>query len=285
MKTKIVIVLCLVAALLCACSGGEAVPIETRKVYTEEKTIVNEKYTIYQEEGTWFMEFPAEETENPAENAPKKSKDPICGVAPPYPEFASVYDMQEQIIEGTIQDSDLVRLKRESKNGKLEICNPYDLQYLHLPDDMVLGHVWWEGDSYGISFYGDVGRGSVECYDEETFNQQFEDYNADAIKYEFPVISDKTVPDRNAREVHYKTGVAELRNVFYELKIGRASLFVVEHYAIKYFSNRNSETSNTVPSRVKLYWNDGEYYYVGIVWVTERPSVEWLRSFRLVPVA
>ena len=163
----------------------------------------------------------------------------------------------------------------------MEICNPYDLQYLHLPDDMDLDHVWWEGDAYGISFYGDVGWGSVECMDEETFHQQFEAYDADAIQYKFSVISDKTVPDRNAREVHYMTGAAELRKVFYELKIGEASLYVLEHYTIKYFGSSNDGTSNTVPNRVKLYWNDGEHYYVGIVWVTERPSVEWLRSFRL----
>ena len=95
------------------------------------------------------------------------------------------------------------------------------------------------------------------------------------------VISDKAVSDRNAREVHYRTGAAELRNVFYELKIGRASLFVVEHYTIKYFGDSNSKTSNTVPEYLKMFWNDGEHYYEGYIVVTERPSVDWLRSFRL----
>jgi len=105
------------------------------------------------------------------------------------------------------------------------------------------------------------------------------------LKEDFSIISDKTVSDRNAREVHYMTKAAELRVVYYELKIGQASLYVLEHYVINYFGSSNDRTSNTVPKYVEIFWNDGEHNYAGVIWTSnERPSVEWLSSFQLVPM-
>ena len=287
MKIRCFVSLCVVAALLCACGGGDTVPIETRKVYTEEKTIVNDKYTIYQEEEKWYMEFPSEETGDPSESGSGQDADGEC-IAVDYPDFNTIYEMQEQIITGNLSDSSIALFRSFSKNGKLEIYNPYDLLYLITPDNTEPGSIIWWGTGYSFEFCGPEVTGFIMCCSKEAYDYEFEAMYAGFPAESTSVISDVILTDRNAREVHYMTRSAELKKVIYESHTEEYDFYATEEFVLNYFEGavRLTDPSSTIPWEVRLYWNDGERYYYGYFSsFTERPTEEWITGFRLVPIA
>ena len=287
MKIRCFVSLCVVAALLCACGGGDTVPIETRKVYTEEKTIVSDKYTIYQEEGTWFMEFPAVETVDPSESKSDQDADGERRVKS-YPRFNSVYDMQEQIITGTLSDSDIALLKEDSRDGKLEICNPYDLQNVIPPINMDLEYVLWHGNVYYFRFRGSMAVGQIRSCTKEDYEYEVEIEQKTLSAARRSAISEVDSPDRNARVIHYMINSTERKKVIYEMHIGEYDFYAAEDFLLDVFEGASytGKPSSEIPQTVRLYWNDGERYYFGYFSsFTERPTEEWITGFRVVPIA
>lgn len=281
MKMRILIAMCLVLTLLCACTGEETIQTNPNIIYNEEP-IYAEQYTIYNEDGTWYMEFSPEETAadtNPVE------KDSVL-IAKSYPRFDSIQDMQQQIITGTLSDSDIALLRADSKDNKLEICNPYDLHDLTLPDGLTCSSVSWSGDAYKFSLSGTAVSGYVTCCDKESYDYHFETMYASFPSEDTSVISEVILADRNAREVHYMTDSSECKKVIYELHTGEYDFYATELFVLNRFNDasQRTETSSTIPENVRLYWNDGEQYYYGYIYgFSERPTEQWITSFQLVP--
>ena len=81
--------------------------------------------------------------------------------------------------------------------------------------------------------------------------------------------------------------VTDQKHIFYKITAGKSEIYVIEQYILKYHDvdDEDEDTSDTVPSKIYLYGNDGTDYWFGwFIDFEERPSVEWLSSFGLEPI-
>ena len=85
--------------------------------------------------------------------------------------------------------------------------------------------------------------------------------------------------DRNAEITYYSTPRAQLKKVRYEMQNNGNHIVVDEEYTLSIASNL-LETSDTVPSSIKLYVTTGDVYFaVSLFGFSARPTAEWLSSF------
>lgn len=275
MKWRFIISWCLVAIMLCSC--------------TANKTTQDGNYSIYTKDGVWYMEFhsdsPGDDQMTPGSDQPQAN----ASMTKEYPQFETISDMQSKIKNGDIPERQLASLQADSTNNVLEICDPDELWDLTMPGDLAYDYIVWHGNTYSFQFIQTDLLGYFECCDEETYHQQFEENYGPFSNENCSVFADKSISDRNAREVMYMTRSAMLKDVLYNFSSAQWNIYVVERYALAYFSNpaaHEEYTSETVPQSIRIFGNDGNRYFYG--WMTElveRPTLEWLGAFGLAPIA
>lgn len=273
MKIRSLVFLCIIAViLLCFCIAR-----------TFDK---NKSYTMYCKDGKWYLEFYSDAFADDLSEVGSGEQFANISIAREYPRFDSISDMREKIKNGDIPDRQIEALKAHSTSNLLEICDPNDLYDLAVPNKLTYDYIHWYGDAYSFEFDGTDFLGYVVCCDQETFDQQFNEEYVSFLNKNCSVVNDAFVEDRNAREVHYVTHAAELKKVLYNFTTEQSNMYVVESYVLSYFNNDalKIKTSDTVPNSIRIFGSDGENYFYG--WFKgfeERPSVEWLSSFGLVP--
>ena len=270
MKWRVFVSWCLVIVLLCAC--------------TAKRMSENEKYAIYQKEGNWYMEFYSDFSEDKQSSQLSTH----VSIAKEYPRFESISDMKNKIMTGNIPERQIAALQGDSTNNVLGICNPNDLCDLTSPGDLTYDYILWYGDTYSFEFDRTDFLGYFMCCDEEAFYQQFEENYAAFSNENCSVFSDKTISDRNAREVLYMTHNAMLKDILYDFSVGQTKIYVVERYALAYFGDdvNENEISESVPKSIRIFGNNGsDYFYGWIKGFDERPTIEWLGCFGLESVA
>ena len=272
------IIFCLICSwllTLCACGQPNSDILSEDGIYSE-----NESYKMYIEDGKWYIEFP--ET-----SAVSKDSANMSGTIS-YPVFDSAADMKQMLSSKEMPDSMVQKLKAvcvADGRKRLELCDPNKICELTTPEGVLYERVSLYGASYSFRF-GKYDLGYVNCVDEESYDKRFEKMYLNAIGEDYTVYSDAIVEDRNARVVHASNSNCELKKIFYKITVEELEICVVETYVFKFFSNLVLEkTSETVPLRIDFFGYDGENHWYG--WFTgfeERPSVEWLSSFRLTPI-
>ena len=277
MKRRFIFVICLVLSLLCACDQQSQA---TQKIYSE-----SELYKMYTEDGKWYIEF-LQPADGKVGDAPSTNLTAIT-----YPEFDSATEFADMLKSGIIRDDCVRYLKRISKKNVVEILNPNKICELKTPNSLTCANVDWTSDViYKFSIRGEEANGYVRCYDfdREQYTKKFEEYR------NFPnenhtVTSDITVEDRNARTVYSYTSACEMKNILYKITAGESDIYVREIYILRYFDEEaTSDTftvSDTVPDSIEIWGSDGTHCWYGSFRdFEERPSVEWLSSFRLTPI-
>lgn len=273
MKIKFIVTWCLIVILLCACS-------------TETLTS-NKKYKILKKDSNFYIEFQSNQTaEEQSENVLSHLS---VGISKSYPKFNSISDMRAKILNGDISDEQIAVLQTDGTNNVLEICNPNNLYDLALPKNLAYDYILWYGDTYSFEIEDDSFMGYVFYSNEEAYNQEFSEKYSDFLMEKHSVISDTVISERNARVVHSMNDAGEFKNMFYTISTTTGdTLYVKEEYVLRYFGDETLtdtyEVSETIPANIRIFGSNGTYYYYG--WLKgfeERPSVEWLSSFGLVP--
>ena len=283
MKLKFAIALCLIVSLLCACGQPNSdIPIEDG-VYSE-----NESYKMYIEDGKWYIEFfePSD-----AENNSSKEMSGYSEVSPPSPVFDSAADMKEMLTREELPDSLVQQLKATLVGRKrLELCDPNKICELTTPEDFAYDVVGIDVRAYSYRFHKQDSIGVIYSTNKEVYDEAFETEYLNFANENYTITSETTTEDRNARVVYSSTPATNQKHILYKITAGESEIYVVEQYVLRRLDDggtgtRFSIVSDTIPKRIDIFANDGTNYWYGwFMGFEERPSVEWLSSFRLVPI-
>lgn len=275
MKLKFAIALCLIVSLLCACGQPNSdIPIEDG-VYSE-----NESYKMYIEDGKWYIEF-----FEPSDAENNSSKETSLEVSPSPPVFDSAADMKEMLTREELPDSLVQQLKAMLDGRKrLELSDPNKICELRTPKGVTYNKVILGVNGYYFRFRKGDFFGVVYC-SKASYDWYFEKNYLKAVGEDYAVHSDTTTEDRSARVVHSSNANCEQKKIFYTISSEKSEIIVVETYVHEFFFDVDEKVSETVPYSIELWGSDGTNYWYGCFYgFEERPSVEWLSSFRLVPI-
>lgn len=258
-KLRFVFVWFVVVCLLCACSQSS--------------------HRVYCENGKWYIEILL-----PEEPEAYGSR---YYTAVPHLKYDSAAQLQKMLKSKKIPEKYIQDFTYCYEDRIIEICNPYEICDLRLPEGIVYDCVYWYGDYYSFSFRSEKIEGKVDCIDFDSFMVWFEKEYANVISENFTVLDDTKVEDRKARIIHYTTSAVEQKIILYKIETDTLDIYVHENYLLKDFSPSvlGSSESETVPRWVYILGTDGTNYWHGYLDnFEERPSVECLSSFQLVPL-
>lgn len=255
-----------VALLLCSCSADSAE--------------MNPKYTIFEKDGKMYMEFRAEDTETADTSAHKTEN-----IAIEYPHFDSISEMREQIRSGNISSDHLNSLRLAAENNVLEIWPINELFDVVLPSGLEYESISWLGNAYSFQIRTGGFHGYVMCCNEEYYTREYNEKFAYTLRSNATLISETVAADRNAQVIHYKNNTGEYKAVRYEITTAQGSIYVYERYCVDYYiGGVDMDVSESIPNVVRIFGNEGDRYFFG--WFSgfeERPAVDWLSSFSLIP--
>lgn len=209
-----------------------------------------------------------------------------CCSAQIYPKFTSIGEMRQGIIEGPISQYELCSLAHRSLNtdGGVEICDPNHLYEFTAPDDFYLDYIMWLGKSYYCHLTGENARGSIYCYNErdytESFNNEYKDFLTNPL---ITITEQRTTSDRFATVYYGNTSRAKEKFICYEFHIGNKTIYIQEEYLLEIEDNL-LPVSADVPSTIYFWGTENGGYFYGIFSdFTERPSIQWLSQFGIMP--
>ena len=200
-----------------------------------------------------------------------------------YPKFNTLSEMKAYIKAGDFTDSEVLTLLRNgaiNEANQLEVFNIEKLYDIQIPSNMEIEGYAWEGKTYYIDLKADPMRGFAYVMDQENYEYKLQEEETFFRQQNVEVVSDEQISDRNARERRFKSDVAEGRTVYYTLENNGNTMLVIEHYCHKRYNGDTYKVSETDPYTVEIIGENGDaYFWVCILDLEERPSVEWLSSF------
>ena len=209
-------------------------------------------------------------------------------VATNYPKFSSVADMKKRIETADIPINELAFFYADNgMKDVVQICDLSNLYDIKLPQSTSLERILFMGNSYCFEFSSKDCEGYLDYFNnEEDYTRQLAERHIDQLREDFIILSDDEVNDRDARVVNFKTGLAELKRIYYTIDNANGNMYVCESYVLKYLrENSPLETSSTVPQKIYIYGtNDGAKFFGVLFDLKERPTLEWLSSFGLEKV-
>ena len=257
---------------LTAVGAGEQESIPTQTSYD------NNYYSITENEGRYIL-TPKEPPEDPTGNW-------CASRAFFYPQFTSIGQMQQEIITGPISKHELFALclPSQSENGEIEICNPNKLYECTAPDEFDLEYITWYRTDYTFYLAGDNANSLISCYDEESYTASFNNHYKEFLLDSPETLTKQTwTPNRFATVYYCNTGVAKLKYICYEISAGHKKMYIQEEYVLER-QKGDVPVSDKVPNYVQFWGVEKGGYFEGLLYdLTERPSVEWLSQFGLVP--
>ena len=270
MKLRVVLAWCVVLSLLCACGGAK---------YDETE------YEIYNKDGKWYIDVSAaiveEKTDLPSVNNTSTVETHL--------ELDSARELKRMLTSGTIPDNFLKAMSDYGAKRTIEICDPNAVGELKLPDGLTYSHVSWYGTHYAFTI--DMsGTGYIFGVTQEQYTSEFEGEFLNFPNELHTVFGEETEEERNARVVHSVTKNCQMKHILYKITVGDNEIYIKEQYVVKWFAGKNpgktfGTESEVVPSTIYIFGNNGNQYWYGyLLGFEERPSVEWLSSFRLTPI-
>ena len=203
-----------------------------------------------------------------------------------YPTFTSIQEMRHGILNGPISQYELSCLVLPSQNTdhSIEICDPHHLYEFTAPEEFHLMRISWSGKSYGCSLYGSNVHGGIDCYDQEDYDKSFHQNYQDFLTNPLVTITGQNATSDRFATVYYgDTGVAKLKYICYELSTGDKTMYIQEEYLLE-SKNTPESVSSDVPSSIQFWGKQNGGYFQGTFFdFTERPSIQWLSQFGIVP--
>ena len=254
-------------------------PVITDGIYSE-----NESYKMYIEDGKWYIEL----KEEVFDSVISTNDFYISVVARPF--YDSAADMKKVLTSKELPDGFIKTCKGwfvEDGRKRLEIGDPNKICELKTPEGLTYDAVGVDVTCYGFHFNKGETTGTIYTGNKESYDRSFEKEYVSFPSNGNMVTSETTTEERNARIVFSSNSVTDQKHIFYKITAGESEIYVIEQYILKYYDvdDEDEDTSDTVPSKIYLYGNDGANYWFG--WfrgVKERPTVEWLSSFGLEPI-
>ena len=172
-----VIALCL---LLTACTqqSVETQPPETQSTTapTTEPTettpvaIETEKYTIYWENGKCYLKSNMVDTGDSEGNSGINA----TSYSVSYPHFSSISEMKRRLTTGNLSEDEIYALtfRQSDPNTGIEIMDINNLYEAMYPENLTVDYI--QLSEKGYSFYFKELNGSIACFDEESYNYNFE---------------------------------------------------------------------------------------------------------------
>lgn len=298
MKTRIVILWCIIAALLSSCSVALPATSADSLATSTDSAAKSDLYTICNRDGKTYMEFSSDAHSVTLPNGDGYySSQPIQGM-----QFASISEMRRRISTGDLPEEMISALYAKAKDNALEICDINNLYDLALPENLTCESVAWYFNSYSFPLALKTSAGTGKSImatmwsdmNAWSYNARFEDEFVNFVPDGASVLSDTVVEDRNARVVYYNNSpYAAFKNILYTITTSRGgTLHVREQYLLENFAAYTGDTkpSETVPYKLFLFGTEGDKNFYGYILhledvMNERPSVEWLASFGVVPFA
>lgn len=238
-------------------------------------TIENKRYSICEKDGNHIL----------VPNSPI-TYDTTCCSYLNLPNFTSIAEMRHGIIAGPLSESELASLAYKASNteGEIVICDPDELYECTTPEEFDLEYISWYGRYYAFQLTGETSDGGVTCFDQETYSKDFQYNYQDFLTNSLITVTEQTnTPDRSATVYYCKTRVAKLKYICYEISVGNKKMYVQEEYLLE-SQNSDYPVSDHIPSSIQFWGTENGVYFYGYLYdLTERPSVQWLSQFGLVP--
>ena len=235
--------------------------------------LIGDRYTLTKEGDTVYFNF-VDETLKPSATLSSKS---IVRVV----FFSSMQEMYTKITTFQLTEDDLLMVKyfpREKKGIPI-----VDVNALYAPthsEALHVRHVEWRGESYKYQFSLDTHSSCkmIPC-SRKAYLSLYAKALQDIKRKDFEKI--ESVQDRNAVEGEYQTPYGGVKFAWYTLSRDNKIFHVIEEYFIP---ENDSSMTNSRLTYLKIYGeDDGNYFYVELKNLAERPTEEWLLSFGLEP--
>lgn len=247
--------------------------------FTEPTHYHTSMYSITAKDGKYIL--------TPTVPLPEEYQGDLCYVrAFIHPKFTSIKEMRQGILEGPISQYELRCLVHASSDAdhSIEICDPNHLYEFTAPEEFHLKYIIWSGNSYNCHLTSDNEWGGIDCYNKkdysESFNKGYKDFLSNSL---VTITEQRTTSDRLATVYYGHTGVAKLKYICYELHVGDKTMYIQEEYLLEIEDNR-SPVSSDVPSSIQFWGTQNGGYFQGTFFdFTERPSIQWLSQFGIIP--
>lgn len=270
MKLRFLLVWCIIFSLLCGCSGSTC--------------------EMYSKDGKWYIEVP----DSIAEEQPGSSSSNASIALPEPPKFSSAKELKKMLRTGDIPEDYIRVLSRigdvydDGTKKLIEICDPNSICDLKLPKGMSYSYIQWVGNQYYFKIDAESASG-ISCVPEDLYKYWFDKRYQNFLNEHYTVYGEEAEEERNAKVVHSFTDACQIKDILYKITAEDYELYIREEYIVKYFAGMktgaHSTESATVPSTIFIFGTNGTQYFRGTLrGFEERPSVEWLSSFRLVPI-
>lgn len=238
-------------------------------------------YDIINKGGKCYISFrPVEETEAESNKGDAYVSAVIIG-----PTFSSVVEMKNDIENNNLSEQELYTIRTHyAKDGLWEICDLDNLYDARLPGETSIKQIALRGKSYSFTLENYIAASCfINCLDEADYNKAFEEEYLGFPNEHEEVIWEEQTEDRNATIKYFRTEAGVFKRLEYTLQQDGRMLYVIEEYILSFYTG-SKPTSDTIPRTVTVYGEEnGGYYKVWVLEPVERPSVEWITSFGLVP--
>lgn len=208
-----------------------------------------------------------------------------------YPCFASLTEMREAIVTGSISEKEMQTVFNTAKrceDGSIQICNVDKLYECVLPSELSVIHITWAGAMYDYRVSGLIASGSFICLNEQDYQDNIDSQYKDFLDNDrLKITKEEYKEDRSAMVYHYAGERSNGKYICYEIGTGDKRITVQEAY--RFSAGEEAVTtdytmldSDEVPDNVRLWITDGAgYASVLLNGFSERPSMEWLSQFGL----
>ena len=198
--------------------------------------------------------------------------------------FKSIKDFKDSVTQGLLTDDDKYIVASFPKNtdGSIKTCDFNNLYEPILPQGSSITKVLWESDNYSFRIIEeDVYYGYFNIFTAEDYMRIYQDEYENALNKDTITITETEEADGKVI-IHYKTKAAKLKLERYTLQSGDKTIIIDKKFIIT--GDPILNPSDTVPSNIRLYCNEGDkYYIINIDTVYEDPTDEWLLEFGLKP--
>lgn len=238
-------------------------------------------YDLVKKDGKSYISLrPVEEKEEESDTDNAYVSTAVFG-----PTFSTVAEMKNSIENNKLSEQALYAIRTlYAKDGLWEICDLDNLYDVRLPDETSIKQIALRGKSYSFTLDNYIASSCfIDYLDEADYNEEFEEeYLGFPNEFQEVIWEDQTT-DRNATIKYYKTGAGNFKRIEYTIQQEGRMLYVIEEYILS-IELESKPTSDTIPRTVTVYGEEnGAYYKVWVLAPVERPSVEWITSFGLVP--
>ena len=202
----------------------------------------------------------------------------ICTV-----DFDTVEEFYDSVTKGLLTDTQkriIATSFRKSDDGSVLTCDFNNLFVPKIPNEGKADGVSWEGETYSFSLTFDSGIfGWLTCFTENNYNNRYrDDYLNYFDKEKITVIKEEKY-ENGKTATYYATNAGQFMNIRYVLPFDDKTITVDKFFVLE-TNNSELSASSTVPLRIKLYCESGEWHCCFHLYnFSVDPDDEWLKCF------